>query len=68
MFLSVVLEALVQLFNEPEASHPLRDEIANEYLKEKEKFEEVSHNQLRASYVSAFIALFFELECCKACC
>eukprot|EP00039_Didymoeca_costata_P018718 m.334674 g.334674 ORF g.334674 m.334674 type:complete len:153 (+) comp17409_c0_seq1:138-596(+) len=35
-----VLEALVQLFNEPEASHPLRDEIANEYLKEKEKFEE----------------------------
>ena len=33
-----VIEALVQLVNEPEPEHPLRQDIAEEYSKDKKKF------------------------------
>jgi ubiquitin-conjugating enzyme E2 L3 len=33
-----VIQALVQLVNEPEPEHPLRAELAEEYLKDRKKF------------------------------
>lgn len=33
-----VIQALVALVNEPEPEHPLRGDLAEEYLKDKKKF------------------------------
>ena len=37
-FHSVVIQALVALVNDPEPDHPLRADLAEEYVKDKRKF------------------------------
>lgn len=38
IILHIVIQALVALVNEPEPEHPLRADLAEEYLKDKKKF------------------------------
>ena len=35
---SIVIQALVALVNDPEPEHPLRAELAEEFLKDRKKF------------------------------
>ncbi|RXG69163.1 Ubiquitin-conjugating enzyme E2 L3 [Armadillidium vulgare] len=38
LIVPVIIEALVQLVNEPEPEHPLRADLAEEYTKDRKKF------------------------------
>lgn len=37
-FFFIVIQALIALVNDPEPEHPLRAELAEEYLKDRKKF------------------------------
>lgn len=37
-FFNLVIQSLIALVNDPEPEHPLRAELAEEYLKDKKKF------------------------------
>lgn len=42
-----VIQALVALVNDPEPEHPLRAELAEEYLKDKKKFFKIAEEYTR---------------------
>ena len=45
--LSLVLQSLVALIHDPEPEHPLRGDLAEEYLKDKKKFMKTAEDQTK---------------------